>query len=214
MRYVLFTILLFAIAGCSGKAEERKAQLEAQCLTADWRAIGYEDGAKGWKTDRISKHRKACAEFGVTPDFDAYMGGHGEGIAYYCQPRTGYNAGVKGRRYNGGCPPAQEAAYQAANADGYGLWERERAVSDTAGRLGSARQRASDIELIVTDKSKLLLSPTVPMADRVTIGIEIKQLVQEKRDLNRAIPGLEANHAAAQHDLAAYRASLAGRYSS
>lgn len=214
MRLVLFTILLFTLAACSGKAEERKARLEAQCLTADWRAIGYEDGAKGWKTDRISKHRKACAEFGVTPDFDLYMGGHAEGIAYYCQPLTGYNIGTKGRRYNGGCPAGQEAAFQSANADGYGLWERKKAVGDTASRLSSARQRSNDLELIVTDKSKLMFSPDVLAADRITIGIEIKQLIQEKRDLQRAIPGLEAAQAAAQNNLAAYKASLAGRYSS
>ncbi len=214
MRLIFLTILVLVLAGCSGKAEERKARLEAQCLTADWRAIGYEDGAKGWKRDRISKHRKACAEFGVTPDFDAYIGGHIEGIAYYCQPLTGYNIGTKGRRYNGGCPAGQEAAFQSANADGYGLWEREKAVGDTAGRVSSARQRRDAIELIVTEKSKLMFSPDVLAADRITIGIEIKQLVQEKRDLQRAIPGLEARHAAAQNDLAAYKASLAGRYSS
>lgn len=214
MRPILTLLILVALAGCSGKAEERKAQREAICATADWRAIGYEDGAKGWKRDRIATHRKNCAEFGITPDFEAYVSGHEEGIAYYCQPHTGYNIGLQGRRYNGGCPPAQEAGFRDANADGYGLWEREKAVNDARNELASAKQRSADLELEITDYTKAMLSPTIPTAERISMGIEMKQMVQEKQEVSRSIPRLEAKLTAAESELSAFRASIAGRYSS
>lgn len=132
MRWILVTAVLLVLTGCSGKAEERKAQLEAQCMTADWRAIGYEDGAKGRKTDTIGRHRKNCAQFGITPNLDAYLDGHAKGIAYYCQPQNGYNQGTRGRRYTGGCPAGQEAAFAAATDTGYGLYTRQKAVSTTS----------------------------------------------------------------------------------
>lgn len=214
MRPLLTLLILVALTGCSGKAEERKAQREAQCATADWKAIGYEDGANGWKRNRISVHRKNCAEFGVTPDFDAYMAGHDEGVADYCQPRNGYTIGSEGRRYHGGCPPELDAAFSQAHADGYGLWEREKAVDDAQSELDRARQRSDSLELEIADMTKALLSPTMQTADRITMGIEMKQRVQEKSEVSRSIPRLEAELSAAQSELAKYRASLAGRYSS
>jgi hypothetical protein len=40
MRRFFATILLFALGGCAGMDAE-------ECRTADWRAIGYEDGVQG-----------------------------------------------------------------------------------------------------------------------------------------------------------------------
>lgn len=214
MRWILVTALLLVLAGCSGKAEERKAQLEAQCLTADWRAVGYEDGAKGYKTDRIGRHRKACAEFGISPNLDAYLDGHAKGIAYYCQPQNGYIMGTKGRRYTGGCPAGQDATFAAATDAGYGLYTRQKAVDKASQQLSQSRQRSLDLENILVDKMTLMLSPTLLPTQRPALAIEIKQLTQEKAEIGRAIPQMESNLGAAQHDLDTYRATIPARYSS
>ncbi len=76
----------------------------AECVTADWRAIGYEDGAQGRGTGSFGARRKACAEHGVTPDFQAYMAGRYKGLAQFCRPQNGYRLGTKGYRYTGVCP--------------------------------------------------------------------------------------------------------------
>jgi hypothetical protein len=214
MRLVLFAALILTLAGCSSRDEERRAQREAQCVTADWRGIGYEDGAKGSKTSTIARHRKACAEFGVTPNLDEYLGGHAKGIAYYCQPRNGYFMGTKGRRYTGGCPASQDAAFAAATDTGYGLYERQRAVDDTGERYHFAAQRSKEIEFLLTDKGTAVISPLTLPGDRMVLVVEIKQLAEEKAALNRSIPGLQADYGAAQHELDAYRSSIAGQYSS
>ncbi len=215
MRLVLLAALLaLALTGCSKKEEERRARQEAQCVTADWRGIGYEDGAKGKKADTISRHRKACAVFGVTPNLDEYLGGHAKGIAYYCQPRNGYFMGTKGRRYTGGCPASQDAAFAAATDTGYGLYERQKAVNDIGQQLDSASQRSKEIEFLLTDKGTAVISPLTLSGDRMVLVVEIKQLAEEKAALNRSIPRLQADYGAAQHELDAYRSSIAGQYSS
>lgn len=214
MRLVLFAALILTLAGCSSRDEERRAQREAQCVTADWRGIGYEDGAKGSKTSTIARHRKSCAEFGVTPDLDAYLSGHAKGVAYYCQPQNGYNLGTRGRRYTGGCPASQDAAFSAAMGTGYGLYERQKAVNDIGQQLDSASQRSKEIEFLLTGKGTAVVSPLTLSGDRMVLVVEIKQLAEEKAALNRSIPRLQADYGAAQHELDTYRGSIAGQYSS
>jgi len=212
MKWFFVVALLLALTACSSKDEERRARQEAQCLTADWRGIGYEDGAKGRKTDNIARHRKACAEFGVSPNLDAYLDGHAQGVASYCQPNNGYLLGTRGRRYSGGCPAGQDAAFADAMGAGYGLWERQKAVDDAGGRLSDSRQRSLQLEHILAEKSTLMFSPDLALTARPALAIEIKQLTQEKIEIERAIPQLEASYGAAQRELDDYRRSVSGRY--
>ena len=58
-RIGFLLVVLGAIAGCSTMSAD-------ECVTADWRTIGYEDGAAGREVSAISRHRKACAKHGVT----------------------------------------------------------------------------------------------------------------------------------------------------
>ncbi len=67
-----------------------------ECMTSDWSAIGYEDGAHGYTMDRMGKHRKACAKHGVTPDLTAYQNGRDRGLVEYCQPGRGFSKASMG----------------------------------------------------------------------------------------------------------------------
>ncbi len=209
MRRLTATIFLFALAGCSSGAMEA-----TECQTADWRAIGYEDGARGYGPNYFGTRRKACAEHGIAANFDAYMAGRDQGLAYYCRPQNGYNVGIQGYRYSGVCPPALEGAFLSAHADGFGLYQRHAAMQNISKRLNYSRQRAQELEFIMADKSAQLVSPGLLAADRVAIGIELKQLTQEKIELEEAIPQLEADYSAARYEYEEYRARVAGRYAS
>ncbi len=57
--------IFFTLAGCASGMDS------AECVTADWRAIGYEDGSQGRGTGAFAARRKACADHGVTPKFEA-----------------------------------------------------------------------------------------------------------------------------------------------
>ncbi len=128
--------MLLIIAGLSGCA----TMSGDECLTSDWAAIGYEDGARGYTSDRLSQHRKACAKHGVTVDFAAYRDGREQGLEEYCQPGRGFDIGVNGGRYNGVCSVDLEADFLDAYNAGYHLYSLRSNVSRTRRRQSTQRK--------------------------------------------------------------------------
>lgn len=215
----IFTLMLavLVLGGCGESEEDRQRRDQRQaaaCQATDWWALGFEDGVKGLRADQFGKYRRECAPHGVTANITLYLEGRDEGLYEYCTPQNGYSLGVDGRKYPNICPPRLEGPFLDAHNDGLGLNKRRAAVDSAASRLGQARQRANDLELIVADKAAAMISPATPLADRVNIGIQIKQLTQEKVDLERSIPRMEADLNEAQYELNDYRGSISGRYSS
>ena len=93
---VLFLILI--IPGCATLDKK-------ECKTADWKAIGFEDGARGYGlANRFGQHRKACAEYGIKAKFEIYRLGHNQGIRQYCTPEQGYRLGRMNKRFPAHCP--------------------------------------------------------------------------------------------------------------
>jgi len=100
----LLGLISAAVSGCSTLSK-------GECLSANWKNIGYGDGAQGYLAARISQHRSACAEYNVTPDLNAYTAGRNEGLAQYCTPANGYNTGFAGTSYNGVCSNHNEKEF-------------------------------------------------------------------------------------------------------
>jgi hypothetical protein len=198
MRRLPLTILLCALGGCAGMGAE-------ECRTADWRAIGYEDGVRGQSPAYFGTRRKACAEHGVPADFDAWLAGRGEGVAHYCRPHHGYQLGLQGEPYAGICPAPLEGRFLAAHAAGYGLYERGAALDQMRRRLHHSRERARSIEYRLAESAALLISPSLQPAERATLVVELKQLTEEKIDLARAIEQLEQDYGAAELEYEDYR---------
>ena len=216
MKRFAVVLAFLALAACGESEEERMRREEraaAACRATDWWALGMEDGVKGLPSDQFGQYRRECAPYGVTADIMAYLDGRDEGLREYCKPQNGYRAGTEGRRYNNVCPPELEPAFSRAHADGMGLYDRRMAVQSTRNRLNQAKQRASDLELIIADKTTAMISPSITMESRINLGIELKQLTQEKVEVERSIPQLETDLNATQSELDSYRNSLAGRYS-
>ena len=51
-----------------------------ECATADWRAIGYEDGTRGETLAKAQKREAACSKHGYAMDQLAYGHGRSEGL--------------------------------------------------------------------------------------------------------------------------------------
>src|SRR5687767_3457821 len=81
-RFTAMTLLALATACSSSMSKD-------ECRTVDWRTVGYEDGVAGRAGDRIGDHRRACAEYGVSPNLAAYQAGRTQGLREYCQPHNG-----------------------------------------------------------------------------------------------------------------------------
>ncbi len=129
-----------------------------ECLTADWDLIGYEDGLKGYAPERIGKHRKACAEYGVTPDTAAYTGGRSRGLVQYCTPSKGFNIGRRGNGYSDVCQahPDLEAAFHEGFLFGRKIYLLESEIEEKKEHIRVMEEEMADLEVQIKDKEKQL----------------------------------------------------------
>ena len=67
-----------------------------ECLQANWEEVGYNDAVEGYPVSRSSEHREACADTGVSVDFELYRNGHALGLPYYCTRETGFETADHG----------------------------------------------------------------------------------------------------------------------
>ncbi len=72
-------LIILSIVGCATMDKD-------ECLVADWRLVGFQDGAQGKSAAAIGTYREDCASYRVVPDLDAYQAGRREGLLQYCVP--------------------------------------------------------------------------------------------------------------------------------
>lgn len=206
LRFITSCALALVLSGCA-----RTGMNQAECRTADWRAIGYEDGSRGRGANALGARRKTCADHGVTPNFAAYMDGHGQGIAEFCRPQNGYRLGSSGYRYGGVCPAALEPAFLDAHADGFGLYRRRATVNRLRNRITHKHNRSKKIERLMAKKTAALILSNTPPSQLLTLGVELKQLAEEQVGIKRSISELEIDLEQAEHEYRGYFESLAHR---
>lgn len=177
---VLAIALLSACATGMGKDE---------CVAADWRTIGYEDGLRGFAADRIGAHRVACAKHQVTPDLAAYMEGRDRGLVQYCQPRSGYRVGLNGGGYANVCPAPTEAGFLDGYQWGRQIHEARADLRGTQARLRSARDGLVQTDNAIASATAELLS-NLPKDRRLFLAQELVRLGQERTELAARIDAL------------------------
>ena len=138
------------ISGCASMSGD-------ECMATDWSAVGFEDGARGYTTERFSKHRKACAKHGVTADFAAYQNGREQGLVEYCQPGSGYDVGVNGGRYYGVCSVDREADFLEAYNAGYHLYTLRSNVKRANSRISAKERELENLAKTMRHKEAALI---------------------------------------------------------
>lgn len=108
--------LLLTICGCATLTQD-------ECQAGDWHAIGVEDGSKGFGPSRLEKHRKACAEYGVSPNQTAWLAGRQQGLRLYCRPENAYRVGRRGALLAPYCTPPELVEAQPAWEHGRRYYE-------------------------------------------------------------------------------------------
>ncbi len=201
MRWLLILLTCLALGSCSGMNA-------AECRTADWRAVGFEDGVQGRSPAYFGTRRKDCAEHGVAASFDAYTVGRAEGLAHFCRPLNGYHLGTQGYEYSGICPSDQESAFIAAHTDGFGLYERHATLRGIRSRLEHSKRREQTVEQLLADKTVRVIGPGLAADERAALAIDLKHLAEEKTELHHSIAQLERDEMAAARDYDAYRRTL------
>lgn len=116
-------LVAIGVSGCATMSAE-------ECQTANWQAIGHEDGSQGLESTQFAKHRKACAEHGVQANFAQYKQGYEGGVRLYCTPERGYSLGKDNNPLPTICPndlaPNVDRGYRL----GQELYVKKKALKD------------------------------------------------------------------------------------
>lgn len=116
MRALVLAISALFAAWLGAGAPAASAQ---DCDGADWRAIGFADGAeRGSANDgssRVAEHAEAC---GDRVDVYEYDGGFIEGLRVFCTPEHGFAMARAGQTYSGFCHSDQAEAFARALEQG------------------------------------------------------------------------------------------------
>ena len=142
---------LLALALCGGCT----VMSESECVNADWREVGRNDGLEGKRAQELVRYQDACLQYGVTPDGDAYAQGREEGLTFYCTPETGYWEGRNGGGYRQVCPPSTARDFLEAYRAGQGVLN----AIDTARSIEADIDSAKDRIGYLNDEIKKLESP-------------------------------------------------------
>ena len=191
----LLSITLSLLASCASMDK-------SECLTADWRTIGFEDGAKGKNETAISEYRKDCAEHGVTPDLTAYRKGHREGTERYCTTRNGFAVGKSGNSYQNSCAADLEPDFLTGYRDGQQLYSLQRALNNAHAAVDKQQRLLSSLEQDIEAKTDLLVEDGLKKEQRIALLEEIDAMKAQFVDAVNALPGLERDVAKAEKLLA------------
>lgn len=194
-------LIVLGLGGCASMSGD-------ECMTSDWAAIGYEDGARGYTTERITNRRKACAKHGVTVDFAAYQSGREQGLVEYCQPGRGFNVGSNGGRYNGVCSADLEADFLESYNAGYHLYTLRGNVNRATSAINAKEREIDRIKEDMRLKEAALISDETSTEDRVLLLVDLKDLSERTGQLEAEIQDLYERRAHSQAELDSYQVAL------
>jgi hypothetical protein len=196
-------VMAFAVlSGCASMSSE-------ECVNSDWVAIGYEDGSRGYTTDKFGSRRKACAKHGVTADFSAYQAGRQEGLVEFCQPSRGYNLGASGGKYYGVCDIAMEEEFLDAYRVGSQLHTLRSNVNNTNSSIYSKEAELKRTKEKIRAKQAELISEDATTQDRVMLLADLKELSEHSGKLEAEIEKLVADKARYEYELQDYKQTVA-----
>lgn len=198
----LSLISLLGLSGCATMSAD-------ECITSDWHAIGFEDGARGYTADQLGNRRKACAKHGVTPDFESYQAGRERGLRQYCQPSRGFSLGAGGSRYNGVCPGDMEADFVDAYNSGHQLYTLRSRVNSATNQINSKKHELDNTNDQIRSAEAQLIGADTSIEERVLLLGDLKELSERTGQLDAEIAQLIEERAITQQQLAAYQAVIA-----
>ncbi len=180
---IWLVIVLGSLSGCATMSSD-------ECMTSDWSAIGYEDGSRGFATDRFGQHRKACAKHGVMPDFSAYQNGRDQGLVEFCQPHRGFNVGSNGGSYNGVCSVNLEADFLDAYNAGHQLYTLRSNVNRANSSINSKENELDRIEKTLIHNGAAIIAYETTTEEKVLLLAEMKNLAERTGKLQAEIKDL------------------------
>ncbi len=178
-------ILVLVLGGCA-------TLNESECRSADWQTIGLEDGGKGLPVSTVGRHRKACADYGIKPNLEAYRRGHTAGVVSFCTPRNGFIQGKAGRSHYDVCPPDLRNGFLAGYEDGRELYDLERERDQVRRKLRTAEENLEDTQERLERREARVVAAGVSTEEREQLLAEIKAEIARSSQLLTEIDSLES----------------------
>src|SRR5688572_30868406 len=173
-----------ALTGCNSMSER-------ECLSTDWRTVGYEDGVNGFAGDRIGRYRNACSEHGVTPNLGEYQSGREQGLQEFCKPANGFRVGARGANYSGVCPAELDESFVDAYQSGRQLYTLRSRVGSAQSELHSMRSELEQIDRDLVTVAARIVDPTLTTEERAQLVVDTKHMAERKGELKARIPQVE-----------------------
>ncbi len=127
----------------------------SECINADWREVGRNDGLEGKRHTELARHYDACMKYEIAPDRKQYMEGRELGLAIYCTQDSGYWEGRNGAGYRRVCAANTEPIFLAGYRAGQAVYNAIEKVRSIRGEIASVKDRIGSLE----DEIKILESP-------------------------------------------------------
>lgn len=199
---IVVVVVTLISSGCASMSGD-------ECLTSDWRGIGYEDGARGYSGDRLGQHRKACAKHGVTPDFELYQTGRTDGLREFCQPQRGFNLGASGGRYDGVCAYDLEADFLDAYRTGSQLHGLRANVNSASSQINAKDRELESVAESIRDAEAAVIASETSIQDRVLLIADLKEYSERTGQLESERDALLEKRAVSQRELDSFETVLA-----
>ena len=171
---------LSVLGGCASLSE-------SDCRTGSWEDIGYRDGSRGAARERALDHAKACGEYGIEVDREAWDRGYRKGLDAYCTPENAVQVALGGGNYGGVCPPESDREFGTH-------WRAARVVYEQRQRVSTLDTRRRELEYAwrESDNERERYEIRVEMA-RVDeqLRYERERLFHEERRLDDFLRGLQ-----------------------
>ena len=162
---------------------------ESECINADWREVGRNDGLEGKRQAELARHYDACVKYGITPNREQYITGREAGLAIYCTQDSGYWEGRNSRGYRRVCPASAEPAFLAGYRTGQAVYNAIEKVRSIRAQMASAKDRIGTLE----DEIRKLESPDEESdtEEKKPAG-NIEDRRKEIRELDKELDSLRA----------------------
>jgi len=167
--FIVLIISVLVLSGCA-------TLTRSECLTADWYQIGYEDGSYGFPDTRIKAHRKACAQHGVTPDFEDFQKGHIEGVITFCTPKNGFIQGKRNSKYQSFCSQKLEASFLEAYNNGRQVYRANKDFQEAQAAQKENKQAIKSLRQEIQAKKAIMFATDTSTEARYALDAQVSPL--------------------------------------
>ncbi len=204
---------IFLIAGLALLASCQTMSPEA-CQTANWRALGEVDGAAGATLSKFEARQNDCAKTGVTADFASYALGRDYGLQTFCQPASGFRAGLSGYSYAGVCTGHMEADFMLGYSDGARAYAARQEMSSAESAVASARSERDRLQDKIKAFEETLRKPGATDAEKAEARRRINEVQDDLRRARDRIRDAESDRDRAGYGLDRVRFDIGSRWGS